>query len=154
MSLTATSLLSKTLLLTVDGKSLTEARIAANLSMDAAAVLIGCNKSSVSRWEQGKLVPSVQRMFSLAKIYGTQGFIKLNERATVRDEHVAALKKIFNRSDVMVVDGLDYSKYMKKEDLRRFHGVVGDQEYFRMKLNGKIELTPEDIESVRKLMEG
>lgn len=60
----------------VDGKNLTEARIAANLSMDdVAGMLGGCNRSSVSRWEQGTLVPSEERILKLAEIFQTMGFV-------------------------------------------------------------------------------
>jgi transcriptional regulator with XRE-family HTH domain len=61
----------------VDGAKLTEARLAAGLSLlDVARKLgDGCNKSSVSRWEQGLLNPSPERIEKLAKMYGRRGFI-------------------------------------------------------------------------------
>lgn len=65
---------------TVDGKKLSDARIAANMSMeDVAKALSGCNvtvnKSSVSRWEQGRLAPSEERIFKMAEMFGTMAFV-------------------------------------------------------------------------------
>lgn len=63
----------------VNGKALTEARIAKNLSLqDIATSMDGCNKSSVSRWEQGTLVPSEERIFKLVELLGTTAFIEPN----------------------------------------------------------------------------
>jgi transcriptional regulator with XRE-family HTH domain len=73
----------------VDGKKLSEARIAANLSMeDVAAALGGCNKSSVSRWEQERLVPSEERIFKMVKLFKTDAFVIGNtavKKSMIRD---------------------------------------------------------------------
>lgn len=147
-------LYSKSSLLTVDGKALTEARIKANLPLGAVAAKLGCNKGTISRWEQGRLCPSLERMFGLVEIYGTNNFLRLNSEAIISEETVAAVKRIFGREDVVIVEGLDRSKYIKKEDIRKFHEVVGDRDYFDVRLNGKIDLTAETIAAVKKLMEG
>src|ERR1017187_964661 len=62
----------------VDGAKLTDARIAAQKSLGQVAQYLGCNKSSVSRWEQGTLVPSEDRIFKMAKWFKTQEFIVEN----------------------------------------------------------------------------
>ena len=62
----------------IDGLKLTDARLTANLSIIDVAVALGCNKSSVSRWEMGRLVPSQERIEKLAEIYGTRQFIRGN----------------------------------------------------------------------------
>jgi hypothetical protein len=65
----------------VDGKKLSDARMAANMSMeDVAEALSGCNgnkvnKSSVSRWEQESLVPSEERIFKMAEMFKTMAFV-------------------------------------------------------------------------------
>ncbi len=67
----------------VHGGKLTEARIAANLSLSDVAKAMGktCNKSSVSRWEQDKLNPSDGRVRKLVKLLGTKDFVvKGNKR--------------------------------------------------------------------------
>jgi transcriptional regulator with XRE-family HTH domain len=49
----------------------------ANLSMESVVKLLadGCNKSSVSRWEQGVLQPTQDRIDKLVKLYGTRSFL-------------------------------------------------------------------------------
>jgi transcriptional regulator with XRE-family HTH domain len=59
----------------VNGAKLTEARVDAGFSLMDVAKKIGCNKSSVSRWEQGTLNPSPKRVELLAKMYKRRGFI-------------------------------------------------------------------------------
>lgn len=65
--------------LIVDGARLSAARIAKDLSLEDIATSLGCNKSSVSRWEQGTLVPSDERIHKLTEILGTWDFVKPNE---------------------------------------------------------------------------
>jgi len=62
----------------VDGQKLTEARIAANMRMEDIAVRLRCNKGSVSKWEQGRLVPSEERIGKLVKLLGTDSFVRWN----------------------------------------------------------------------------
>lgn len=64
--------------LVVNGAALSRARIDANFSMDDVAKALGCNKSSVSRWEQERLVPSEERINKLAEMYGTWAFVQGN----------------------------------------------------------------------------
>jgi DNA-binding transcriptional regulator YiaG len=59
----------------VDGHKLTQARIAAKLSLQDVADHLKCNISSVSRWEQGKLNPSEERVILLTKLYRRGDFI-------------------------------------------------------------------------------
>lgn len=61
----------------VDGAKLTEARIAAGLSLQDVVIALddGCNKSSVSRWEQDKMNPSDARVKKLVKLYCTDDFV-------------------------------------------------------------------------------
>ena len=116
----------ETKLLTVNGKALTSARIASKLSLlNVAEKLNGCNQSSVSRWEQEKLIPSLARIVALVDLYGTNKFVRLNETAVLTDFEVEELKKL------------------RKELL-----------YGRFYLNGKAVLTEAEIEVVMKLREG
>ena len=86
---------SKTSLLTVDGEALTSARFARQLSLgDVAAKLDGCNASSVSRWEQGKLNPSVERIFKLVDLFGTNDFVRLNGKAVLTSEEIEVVRKL------------------------------------------------------------
>lgn len=86
---------SKKSLLTVDGASLTSARCRARLSIEAvAAKLDGCNQSSVSRWEQSKLMPSVERIFALVDLYGTNDFVRLNGRVVLTAEEIEVVRKL------------------------------------------------------------
>jgi DNA-binding transcriptional regulator YiaG len=59
----------------VDGKKLTDARIAAGMSMEDVARNLGCNKSSVARWERGGLTPSEERIDKMTKMFKTWGFV-------------------------------------------------------------------------------
>lgn len=86
---------SKTSLLSVDGKALTAARIRVGMSVGEVAERIpGCNKSSVSRWEQDKLVPSQERIFVLVDVYGTFDFVRLNGRAVLTTEEIEVVRKL------------------------------------------------------------
>jgi transcriptional regulator with XRE-family HTH domain len=73
--------------LRVDGAKLTEARLRAQLSMRDVVQQLGdgCNKSSVSRWEQGTLIPSRERIFKLAELYGCGDFIVAVETETTEE---------------------------------------------------------------------
>lgn len=64
----------------VDGAKLCKARIDAQISMDEVAEMLGCNKSSVSRWEQGRLQPSEARIQKLTEILGTVNFVQANTK--------------------------------------------------------------------------
>lgn len=82
-------------LLTVDGAVLSDARIAAQMSvLEVAAKLDGCNQSSVSRWEQGKLNPSVERIFKLIDLFGTNDFVRLNGKAVLTSEEIEVVRKL------------------------------------------------------------
>jgi len=112
-------------LLAVDGKALTDARIKMRLSIEGVADKLGCNASSVSRWEQGKLQPSPFRLRALEKLYKTQNFVRLNEKASLTDEEVLELRKL--RKNLL-------------------QGCI--------RLNGEAMLRSKEIEVVRKLREG
>ena len=112
-------------LLAVDGKALTDARIKMRLSIEGVADKLGCNASSVSRWEQGKLQPSPFRLRALEKLYKTQNFVRLNEKASLTDEEVLELRKL--RKNLL-------------------QGCI--------RLNGEAVLRSKEIEVVRKLREG
>jgi transcriptional regulator with XRE-family HTH domain len=112
-------------LLAVDGKALTDARIKMRLSIEGVADKLGCNASSVSRWEQGKLQPSPFRLRALEKLYKTQNFVRLNEKASLTDEEVLELRKL--RKNLL-------------------HGCI--------RLNGEAMLRSKEIEVVRRLREG
>ena len=62
----------------VDGAKLTDARIAAGMSMQDVANRLNCNKSSVSRWEQGTLAPSEERIMEMVKMFATGDFVIRN----------------------------------------------------------------------------
>lgn len=64
--------------LLVYGSKLTTARIDAGLSATEVARRIGCNKSSISLWEQEKLTPSEERLLKLVEMYGTAEFLDWN----------------------------------------------------------------------------
>jgi transcriptional regulator with XRE-family HTH domain len=112
-------------LLAVDGKALTDARIKMRLSIEGVADKLGCNASSVSRWEQGKLQPSPFRLRALEKLYKTQNFVRLNEKASLTDEEVLELRKL--RKNLL-------------------QGCI--------RLNGEAMLRSKEIEVVRRLREG
>jgi ribosome-binding protein aMBF1 (putative translation factor) len=66
--------------LSVDGKKLTDARLGANLSQqDIADKLLVPHKSTVSRWEQGKMQPRDDQIEALARVLKTRNFI-LNDK--------------------------------------------------------------------------
>ena len=112
-------------LLTVDGAALSLARINSQLSMEDLVQRLGegMNKSTVSRWEQGILQPSQERLFALVELFGTNDFVRLNDKATITE------------AEELVLRGL------------RRELVIG-------RLNGKVLLTAEEIEVVRKMREG
>lgn len=88
-------------LLTVDGYALTQLRIKAGMPM---SVLVkhfpGCNKSTISRWEQGIWNPSEERLWKLVEIFGTTEFIRLNGKVVVTGEEVEELSKMFPNRDL------------------------------------------------------
>ena len=59
----------------IDGAKLSAARIAANLSIDEVAKHLNCNKSSISRWEQGKLNPAAKRVMELVILLENSDFV-------------------------------------------------------------------------------
>lgn len=61
--------------LIVDGAKLTEARVAKGMPMSALAAALGCNKSQVSRWETGELVPSEARIQKMTELLETWSFV-------------------------------------------------------------------------------
>lgn len=67
--------------ITVDGARLTRARINADMTVgEVASALDSCNKSSVSRWEQGILMPSEDRILKMVKLFGTADFVIPNPK--------------------------------------------------------------------------
>lgn len=62
----------------VDGKALSDARLALKMSLESIALQLGCDRSQVSRWEQGQLTPSEGRILRLTQILGTQSFVREN----------------------------------------------------------------------------
>jgi len=65
----------------VNGKLLTDARIAANMSMEDVAKALGCNKSSVSKWERNKLLPDEGRILQMVMLFNDHKFLVRNEEA-------------------------------------------------------------------------
>ena len=63
----------------VDGAKLTAARMDANKSLEDVAKEFRCNKSSVSRWEQGTLIPSEERIMRMVMMFGRGDFVIKNE---------------------------------------------------------------------------
>jgi predicted transcriptional regulator len=63
----------------VDGAKLTQARIDANMSAQDVATELRCNKSSISRWEQGTLIPSEERIMRMVMMFGRGDFVIKNE---------------------------------------------------------------------------
>jgi transcriptional regulator with XRE-family HTH domain len=90
---------SATVLLTADGPELTKARINKNLRLEDVAQRLGdgVNRSSVSRWEQGKIQPSMERLFALVKILGTYDFVRLNGKAILTQKEIEAVRKLRNQ---------------------------------------------------------
>lgn len=62
----------------VDGAKLTNARLSAGKSLEDVAQYLGCNKSSVSRWEQGSLVPSESRILQMVMFFNNHSFLVEN----------------------------------------------------------------------------
>ena len=50
--------------------SLTAARVNANLTQKQAADKMNIDKSTLSKWENGKTSPSAPQLFDLCEIYG------------------------------------------------------------------------------------
>ena len=82
--------------LTVDGAALTKARLKKRMGLEEVAQGIGggVNKSSVSRWETGVIQPSMERLFALADILGTQDFIRLNGKVVLTSEEIEVVRKL------------------------------------------------------------
>jgi len=81
-------------LLTVDGAALTKARMKSNLSLEKVVQRFGegMNKSTVSRWEQGVLNPSPERLWKLVELFGTNDFVRLNDKATITEAEELVLR--------------------------------------------------------------
>jgi len=62
----------------VDGAELSRVRCAVRMKMSDLAVKLGCGKSSVSKWEMGRLVPSEERIRKMVEIFGTNSFVRVN----------------------------------------------------------------------------
>ena len=62
--------------ITVDGEALSRVRVEAEMSLDDVAREVGCNRSSVSRWERGQRVPSGKIILSLLAIFKTDKFLR------------------------------------------------------------------------------
>lgn len=63
---------------TIDGKTLSDVRKTLDVSLKVLADRLGCNQGSVSKWEQGKLVPSEERIWKMVEMFGTNSFVKVN----------------------------------------------------------------------------
>lgn len=81
-------------LLTVDGKALTDARLAARVSQEQVAQRIGINKAKLSRWEQSQLMPSLEHIDALVAVLGTYSFVRLNGKAVLTAEEIEAVRKL------------------------------------------------------------
>jgi transcriptional regulator with XRE-family HTH domain len=55
--------------ITVDGKTLTAARINAGMSMEEVAAELNCNKSTISRWERNKQAPRPEDILKMMTLY-------------------------------------------------------------------------------------
>jgi transcriptional regulator with XRE-family HTH domain len=107
---------STTYLLTVDGAALTKARFDSNITLESVAHYIGpgMNKSTVSRWEQGILQPSPERLAALVKLFGTNDFIRLNDKATITDAEKLVLQGLRKE---LVVDRLNGKAVLTAEEI-------------------------------------
>jgi transcriptional regulator with XRE-family HTH domain len=83
-------------LLTVDGTALTRARIGRKMGQDEVVQLMGggVNKSSLCRWEMGKLQPSPERLWKLVDLFGTNDFVRLNGKAVLTAEEIEVVRKL------------------------------------------------------------
>ena len=52
------------------GSALAAARARAEMSMGRAARLLGVTRQTVSRWENGHVVPSAVNLIALSRLYG------------------------------------------------------------------------------------
>ena len=52
------------------GKCLKKLRVERHLTMDQLGQVLNCNKSLISRWENGTRVPTVESLWILADYYG------------------------------------------------------------------------------------
>jgi transcriptional regulator with XRE-family HTH domain len=66
--------------LAVNGKALSDLRIAARLRLEDIADALGCHKAQVSRWEQEESVPSEENIHRMAEILKSYEFVKGNPR--------------------------------------------------------------------------
>jgi transcriptional regulator with XRE-family HTH domain len=81
-------------LLTVDGATLTAARVAKRLGQDEVARHVGKDKATISRWEQGLTRPSQDKVFELVELLGTNSFVRLNGKAVLTSEEIEVVRKL------------------------------------------------------------
>jgi transcriptional regulator with XRE-family HTH domain len=68
-------------LISINGAKLSEVRVALQLSMrELSEALPGCPKSTISRWEQGILSPSEDRVRRLVDLLGTAAFVSQTKK--------------------------------------------------------------------------
>jgi predicted transcriptional regulator len=78
----------------IDGERLTAARISAGMSLQDVANRIKCNKSSVSRWEQGTLCPSDERIFILMEMFEGGDFLREGHAARLTWKEVDRIREL------------------------------------------------------------
>lgn len=103
-------------LLAVDGSLLTQARIDSQLSCEAVAHRIGggIHKSTISRWERGVKNPPLSSLFELVELFGTNDFVRLNEKAVVTEQEKEVIRGL---RDGLVVERLNGKAALTAEEI-------------------------------------
>jgi len=81
-------------LLTIDGASLTKARLAKAIDQAEVARNVGVNKSQICRWEQGITQPPRDAVFALVEFFGVNDFVRLNGKAVLTAEEIEVVRKL------------------------------------------------------------
>jgi transcriptional regulator with XRE-family HTH domain len=87
--------------LSVDGPTLSRARVECNLSMDEVVARIGGNKSNVSRWEQSMVQPSEEYITKLVRLYRRGDFVRLD----ASEAAIGVAIKIFKATGINIGGG-------------------------------------------------
>lgn len=137
-------------LLTVDGYALTQVRINAGLSLSQLVKHIGCNKSTVSRWETGELNPDPERLWKLVAIFKTTVFIRLNGKAAVTEMELKTLQAMRRE---FVIGRLNPKAALTVQEAEQLDRLFPDRDLVVLRLNNEVVLTAEEIKAVKKLRE-
>lgn len=79
------------------GRRLKECRVAAQLSQEEVAALLGIQRQAVSKWEQGKTLPRSAEWYALGPMYGVSLDYMVYGIRTVPVSRFALMGQIFRQ---------------------------------------------------------